>query len=401
MGIKRKALSLKTTLVLYVLAGIVVAIFLNTIVSRILVDNIQYAIQDYRITPDAEGRTSIQLQPSSSSEGNQSQKNALVVTADPSSRWVLLNSLLSVGIVAGIALISALLFYRFRLKRPMQLLNDGVERVMSHDLDFKLSYAIDDELGKLCGAFESMRCELNDHFHRQWREQEERKQFLQSVAHDLRTPVTIIRGHLDVLKKKVMHTNTYPTQEKLADSLQLITEYTSRIGTYLDRLQHLQSMEEWPVEFTKVRERMLVDKVQKVTALLAEPYRKQVHVMWDSRLNVEEEREALFDEPLFMQVLENVVNNAIRYAKRVITVQIQWGHDRLVCSVADDGKGFSKEELQHACEPFFRDQGFFSEGHFGLGLAISRTLVTRHNGKIELCNAESGGAIVRFKISIQ
>ena len=86
------------------------------------------------------------------------------------------------------------MFYRIKLKEPLDALKQGIIHIADNDLSFSMGYQKQDELGQLCGAFEKMRRELLDNNRRMWALVDERKKINASISHDLRTPITVIKG---------------------------------------------------------------------------------------------------------------------------------------------------------------------------------------------------------------
>ena len=95
-----------------------------------------------------------------------------------------------------------------------------------------------------------------------------------------------------------------------------------------------------------------------------------------------------------MQVFENIVSNAVRYAVKTIDVSCHISADHLVISVSDDGAGFSEEELKTATAPYYTGSPNDSEHHFGLGLYLCKILCEKHNGALKLTNNSTTGACV-------
>ena len=103
------------------------------------------------------------------------------------------------------------------------------------------------------------------------------------------------------------------------------------------------------------------------------------------------------DTELVMQVYENLISNAVRYAERCVVVNCNISEDILTISVLDDGKGFTEEALKNAAQPFFRDEKEPDKTHFGLGLYICRILCEKCGGTLTIANHENGGmATARF-----
>ncbi|NLT15786.1 MAG: HAMP domain-containing protein, partial [Clostridiales bacterium] len=116
---------------------------------------------------------------------------------------VILNtvSTVSVPIYSALCVIAAaLLFYRNKLKKPLLLLADASDRISKNDLDFSVDYKSRDEMGRLCGSFEKMRTALEENNKSMWHAMEERRRLNAAFSHDLRTPLTVLRGYTDFLK---------------------------------------------------------------------------------------------------------------------------------------------------------------------------------------------------------
>ena len=103
------------------------------------------------------------------------------------------------------------------------------------------------------------------------------------------------------------------------------------------------------------------------------------------------------DEMIFMEILENMLSNATRYAKSkvVITLESSEDYGELYLYVQDDGEGFSKEGLKMADRPYYSDQKGKDDGtHYGIGLFICKFLCEKHGGSLDLANSIDGGAII-------
>ena len=122
-------------------------------------------------------------------------------------------------IFSGCTLIACLLFYRNRLKKPLAALDEASQRVLANDLNFSVGYASNDEIGRLCATYEKMRISLLDSNRELWRALEERKRLNASFSHDLRTPLTVLRGYADLLEKYVPQDKLQ--KEKLISTISL------------------------------------------------------------------------------------------------------------------------------------------------------------------------------------
>ncbi|MDE6622686.1 MAG: HAMP domain-containing protein, partial [Lachnospiraceae bacterium] len=102
--------------------------------------------------------------------------------------------------VSGLGL-AGILFYRLKLRTPIAVLNSGTERIRRHDLDFSIPEVSADELGQICAAFETMRGDLMRTNQELWRQAEERRRLNAAFAHDLRNPITVLKGTVKMLRQ--------------------------------------------------------------------------------------------------------------------------------------------------------------------------------------------------------
>ncbi|WP_455716773.1 ATP-binding protein [Anaerosporobacter sp.] len=97
--------------------------------------------------------------------------------------------------------------------------------------------------------------------------------------------------------------------------------------------------------------------------------------------------------PCILEVLDNLLSNAVSYAKTTINLVLDVEENHFTLYIRDDGKGFSKEELYMATRPYYTGRGDGIE-HFGIGLTISKMLCEKHGGTLHLSNSTKGGAII-------
>jgi len=134
------------------------------------------------------------------------------------------------------------IFYKLKLRVPLSQLSIGVERIMNNDLDFSIQVSSKDELGRLCESFESMRVELLKSNQALWQQMEERKRLNAAFAHDLRNPVTVLKGSAALLEKGLEQ--DYLTLESAKESISLITQYSTRIENYIGAMTSVQKLEQ-------------------------------------------------------------------------------------------------------------------------------------------------------------
>ena len=152
--------------------------------------------------------------------------------------------ILPILIYIGALFVTASMFYRLKLKEPLALLIKGASRIIENDLDFTIEAKSQDELGQLCIAFETMRKTLMDNNRELWRQTEERKRLNAAFSHDLRNPITVLKGSAKLAKKCVADGSA----EQIADNLSRMESYISRIERYVETMSSIQKLEEIPIK---------------------------------------------------------------------------------------------------------------------------------------------------------
>ena len=133
------------------------------------------------------------------------------------------------------------IYYKIKLKTPISLLSDGIKNLLEDNLDFSVQYAKNDELGLLCQTLEKVRSELYDNNKRMWNLLEERKVLTDSVSHDLRTPITVMKGYLDYLEKSINKNKLDP--KNIETTLRSMNEAIYRLENYVNSIQNIQNID--------------------------------------------------------------------------------------------------------------------------------------------------------------
>lgn len=275
--------------------------------------------------------------------------------------------------------LASLLFYHLKLRQPIALLQSSMQRIRNHDLDFNIPQLADDELGQLCGAFETMRAELLRTNQELWRQTEERKRLNAAFSHDLRNPLTVLKGSLKLLRQRA---DEPPEPAALAR----LEAYTQRIEQYVEAMSSVQRLEQLPLHTQVCSSASLRAELAETARLLAPGLQIQ--------LTAADFADVQLDLGLFLTVAENLISNAARFAQSSLRLDLQRQGGRLRLLVADDGPGFPPELLRGGPKPFCQGQEAASDApHFGMGLYISQLLCRKHGGGLQLANhSPQGGA---------
>lgn len=279
--------------------------------------------------------------------------------------------------------VTAILFYNRELKKPISILLDASRKIAENQLDFTVEYTKQNELGMLCAAFEDMRSALYENNLEMWRQVEERKRLNAAFSHDLRTPLTVLRGYTDFLEKYIPDGRV--TQEKLLSVIAMMNGQILRLEHYTQKMNDVQKLEDIVPNVREVSEEKLFEGLLETGEMTCGDH---------FRLNgTPDEKNILIDMELIMQVYENMISNAMRYAETSVVAEYDKSENILTISVLDDGEGFSEELLKNATHPFFRGEKEPNKTNFGLGLYICRILCEKCGGTFTVENHENGGKV--------
>lgn len=282
-------------------------------------------------------------------------------------------------------LLASIVYYRVKLRKPLRILSNAATRIAGNDLDFVIQYARNDEFGKLCAAFEKMRSSLEESNKDMWRQIDERKRLNASFSHDMRTPLTVLEGNIDILMK--YESSGQLSKEDISEIYSVMELQLQRLHRYVASMNQLQSLEDIPISTKTVQTEELVRALKNTAGIICSS--KELIFVNEIKAKTVD-----VDTEIVLQVFENIVSNAMRYANSMIEVHCKKKGQQFVITVFDDGQGFEPDTIGIATDPFYTTEKKSEVQHFGLGLNISKVLCQRHNGDIELQNLKNGGACV-------
>ena len=282
-------------------------------------------------------------------------------------------------------ILAAIAFYKVKLKNPLTQLDMGTKRIMENDLDFSITCESKDELGQLCRSFESMRAELLKSNQALWQQMEERKSLNAAFAHDLRTPVTVLKGSALILEKALAQEDL--TVESIRESISLITQYSDRIESYIQAMTSIQKLEELAFVPKVVEWDSFTKELESSLNILGTYAKKEIEFVSCGKSG-----EIAIDQHMVHNVVENLVANALRFTKKVVTVNMSLDDEKITITVLDDGSGFPIEILEKGAAPFLCSNGCEGE-HFGMGLYICHLLCGKHGGSLSLENYANGAKV--------
>lgn len=277
-------------------------------------------------------------------------------------------------------------FYRARLAGPIAVMDGAARRIAASDLDFTVEPARDDELGRLCAQFEAMRAELARTEAELWRAAENRRQVNAAFAHDLRTPLTVVRGQAELIGRMA-------ERDDVRAAAAAIARQAERLSDFAESMRGLDALDASAVAPAPLDPRAWLDGAASDAREVCRAAGVELTVSSDGL-----PARVTADGRALSRIADNLVANAARYARTTARLSLTWADATLELAVSDDGPGFGEVALARAAEPFWGESKG-AGGHLGLGLYVARLLAEKHGGDLELGCAEGGGALVRARVA--
>ncbi|UTR12157.1 HAMP domain-containing histidine kinase [Evansella sp. LMS18] len=260
-----------------------------------------------------------------------------------------------------------------RVSKPLNDISEMTEKIAEGDLDIKLNIGGEDEVGHLADSIQSMTGQLKTY-------RDSRRHFISHISHDLRTPITYIKGYSAVMKE-----STEINQEEWKEHISVIYHEANRMERLVSDLFLLTKLEEGKINL--ILEEVPADE------WLEQIYRRRV-LLFDQKsisheLNISEECKGAFltiDPARMEQALVNILENSIRYTPKggKITISLSGEKGGCLLSIKDTGQGIDEEDIDHIWERFYKADKSRTQNDSGtgLGLAIVKEITELHGGKV-------------------
>ncbi|MGI2328298.1 sensor histidine kinase [Planococcus sp. YIM B11945] len=300
------------------------------------------------------------------------------------------------GLLLVLAVTNGLLTYIVSksLIQPVQQLNKAAREISQGNLDHPVRKTGNDELGELSETFERMRVQLKKAEELQKQYEDNRKELIASISHDLKTPMTSIQGYVKGLLDGVAN-----TPEKTARYLQTIGQKTSDLDALIDELflYSKLDLDREPFHFENVD----------LHAYFSDYIEERRFDLNKGEISFEADADenyvVMADREKLKRVISNIVENALKYtdcSDPDIRIQLLEQGDAVAVQIRDNGSGIEEDALPHIFDSFFRTDSSRNSntGGSGLGLAIAKRIIEGHGGTIEAESQPNAGTTIRFTL---
>lgn len=279
------------------------------------------------------------------------------------------------------------------LTEKMSGIQNATKKIQDQDLDFSVEPSGILEVDNVLNSIDKMKEALKASLKAQWNMEKTRREQISALAHDVKTPLTVIRGNTELLAE----TDLTEEQKQYTG---YIKENTERMEQYIRTLIKMSQAETGSAFCVKKinSDEYMEEICRQISALASAKGLKADFSIGDLPLNISA------DPDLLQRAIMNVVSNAVEYSRAgsIIRFEAETEDKRLRFCVIDSGKGFSQEDLLHATEQFYMgDKSRSSKGHCGMGLNIARSVAELHKGALTIANDDdTGGGRVTIEIPI-
>ena len=357
----------------------------------ILVPLILFAATLYGFSQSQSQKTQVQTE-----SGETVYDISITDSADSQSRIHLMAKDLFISafvILISVALVVGLWVYR-SIAVPLVKLKKATQNIKEGNLDFVLDVEGNDEFSELCQDFEEMRCRLKESTEEKNLIEKENKELISNISHDLKTPITAVKGYVEGIMDGVAD-----TPEKMDRYVRTIYNKTNEMDHLINELTFYSKIDinRIPYTFSKLNvEDYFADCAEEVGLELETRGIELVYANY-----VEKDVMVIADGEQIRRVIHNIISNAIKYMdkpKGIIQIRIKDVGDFIQIEIEDNGKGIGPKDLPYIFDRFYRTDVSrnSSKGGSGIGLSIVKKILEDHGGKVWATSRLGIGTIMYF-----
>ena len=300
---------------------------------------------------------------------------------------------MGLAILIGVGFLLTLWIYRSIL-RPLGRLQEATKQIRDGNLDFTLEVENEDEIGQLCQDFEEMRIRLKESGEEKVQYDKESKELISNIAHDLKTPITAIKGYAEGIMDGVAS-----SPQRLDKYIRTIYNKANDMDRLIDELTFYSKIDtnKIPYTFTKINVAQYFRDCVEEVGLDMEA--KGIELGYFNY--VDEDVVVIADAEQMKRVINNIIGNSVKYIdkkKGIINIRIKDVGDFIEVEIEDNGKGIAQKDLPNIFDRFYRADSSrnSSKGGSGIGLSIVRKIIEDHGGKIWATSKEGMGTEIHF-----
>lgn len=293
-----------------------------------------------------------------------------------------------------ISIVTTTLIWAKKISKELNPLLEASEKIRKQNLNFQVKKSNIQEFNAILDSLEKMKVGLSESLRINWRDEEKKRNQISALSHDIKTPLSIIKGNSELLGE----TNLTEDQESY---LGYIKKNTNRIGKYIETLMLVnKSNQANELNFTQIRAKEFVENIEKLSKEFTSTYK--LNLLEDINY---ENGVLIVDLKNFERAFLNILSNAEEHSPKNSTIKliICSKADELQISIVDQGHGFSSEDLLYAKDQFYQgDKSRHSKENYGIGLFVAEQIIKMHGGILILENrTDECGAKVSILLPVK
>ena len=266
-----------------------------------------------------------------------------------------------------------------KIVKPVTLLQKATKEICDGNLDCEIVEDGDLEIRELCHGFEKMRIQLKDSIRMKLRYDEDRKMLVSSISHDLKTPLTAIKGYVEGIQDGVAN-----SEEKIENYLNTIYRKANQMDLMIDDLLLYSKLDLNQIPFTFTKTDALEYFKYCMDDCAIELAKSNIKITLTNQISGS--RYLMIDVERIRRVIMNIIDNSRKYMDKdngKIDILLRDTHQSIIIEIRDNGSGISKDEINNIFNRFYRgDKSRSGVRGSGLGLAIAKQIIEGHGGKI-------------------
>lgn len=317
-----------------------------------------------------------------------------VEVATPQTKEFLGEMLLSVVLIMAMTGSFLIVWIYRSILNPIETLKKATRNIRDGNLDFEVEIEDNDEIGELCADFEEMRVRLKESTEEKVVFDSQNKELISNISHDLKTPITAIKGYVEGLLDGVAD-----TPEKQEKYLRTIYNKANDMDRLINELTFYSKIDtnRIPYTFNKINVKEYFDDCFEDIGL--ELGQQQVELSYGNE--VSPDIYIIADAEQMKRVINNIVGNSVKYMdkpEKSIHIRVLDVGDFIQVEIEDNGRGIAAKDLPYIFDRFYRTDTSrnSSKGGSGIGLSIVHKIMEDHGGKVWATSREGEGTVMCF-----
>ena len=326
--------------------------------------------------------------------------NSMKVLGDmPEIQQFIISACVAVVLILALTAMIMVVWIYGSIISPIHKLQEAAKNVEEGNLNFEIKPEKDDELGELMQAFEKMRIRLRDNAEEKLKSDRESKELISNISHDLKTPITAIKGYVEGIRDGVAD-----TPEKMDKYIGTIYNKANEMDTLINELTLYAKIDtnRIPYNFAPLSVNDYFNDCAEDIEMELDS--KNVEFGYFNYVKGNQKNVRIIADPeQLKRVINNIISNSLKYMERehgLINLRVKDVGDFIQVDLEDNGKGIAAKDLPNIFDRFYRTDASrnSSKGGSGIGLSIVKKIIEDHGGKIWATSREGVGTVMYFVI---